>query len=134
METLVIDAKGSVLGRLASFAAKQALLGKTIAIVNCDDSSIIGNPRTTINDYKQAVARGGSALKGPFISRRHSERLVKRTIRGMLSHKQGRGNDAFKRIKCYPGVPKEFESSKKTTLVRNIMHKRISMSELVKEI
>ena len=33
---------------------------------------------------------------------------MKRTIRGMLPYKRPRGIDAFKRIKCYVGVPVEF--------------------------
>ena len=30
----------------------------------------------------------------------------------MLSHKQGRGASALKRIRCYDGLPKEFADSK----------------------
>lgn len=39
----VIDGTDAVLGRLASFAAKQALLGEEIVIVNCEKVIITGN-------------------------------------------------------------------------------------------
>ena len=38
---LVIDGEDGVLGRIASFAAKQALLGKEIKIVNCNKLLVI---------------------------------------------------------------------------------------------
>jgi ribosomal protein L13 len=41
------------------------------------------------------------------------ERIVKRTIRGMLSYKQKRGSDALKRIICYNQTPEEFKEVKK---------------------
>ena len=34
-EKLIIDANNAVMGRLASYVAKQAMLGKEIVIVNC---------------------------------------------------------------------------------------------------
>ena len=54
----------------------------------------------------------GSTQKGPKYSR-NIESVVKRTIRGMLpEHRGGRGRVAYKRIRCYIGIPKEFENSK----------------------
>jgi ribosomal protein L13 len=57
--------------------------------------------------------------------------MVKRTIRGMLpNHRFGRGREAFKRIKCYSGVPKEFENTKKLLSGKEKGDKFIQIKEL----
>ena len=109
---IVIDATNAVLGRLASYAAKQALLGHEIIIVNCDKAIVTGKHSTIIREYHISRSRGGSSLNGPHFPKT-PERILKRTIRGMLSYKQGRGLAAFKRIICYNLVPTEYESTKK---------------------
>ena len=58
MINMIIDAKDLILGRLASFAAKQALLGETVDIVNAEESVITGNKRWIIAHYVQARDRG----------------------------------------------------------------------------
>lgn len=129
--TIVIDAAHAVLGRLASFAAKQALLGKKVIVVNCGEAIVTGNRDNILKEYRVARQRGGASLNGPNFPK-HSERLVKRTIRGMLYFRHGRGKDAFKRIICYNHVPKEYESSKKEMAKRTIMTNSIKISEISK--
>jgi len=111
-EKIVIDAENATMGRLASFSAKQALLGKEVAIVNVEKAIITGNRKDILETYKQKRRRHGSSLKGPIFSR-DTEKIFKRTIRGMLSWKRGRGIAALDRIRCYKGVPGELESVKK---------------------
>lgn len=106
-QKIIVDGKNAILGRLASFAAKQSLLGKEVIIVNCNSVVVSGNKRTAINEYRVLRAKGGSSLRGPFFPKQ-PDRLVKRTIRGMLSHKQGRGREALKRILCYNETPTEY--------------------------
>ena len=109
----IIDGKNAVLGRLASFVAKEAIKGEEIAIVNCEQIIITGNKKKTQEEFTETRQRVGSGQHGPKISRT-SEKIVKRAIRGMLpNHRLGKGKEAFKRIKCYSGIPKEFEESKK---------------------
>lgn len=110
-KTLVIDGTNAILGRLASHAAKQAMLGKAVSIVNCEKVAISGNRRLVLEGYKEIRAKGGSSLKGPLFPTKPAA-IVKRTIRGMLSHKQGRGANALKKIRCYEGLPKELAESK----------------------
>ena len=58
----------------------------------------------------------GHSQKGPKHARA-SEKMVKRAIRGMLPNfRWGRGREAWKRIKCYTGIPKEFEGKKIETI------------------
>lgn len=132
-QKIVIDASGGSMGRIAAHAAKQALLGKEVIIVNCNDAVITGQPRTTIKNYQQKRARGGSAQKGPYFPK-NPERLMKRTVRGMLSYKQGRGDAAFKKIMCYNSVPEEYKDSEKTSMKKLFHSKTIKLSELNREL
>ena len=130
---IVIDGRNALLGRLASFAAKQSLLGKEISIVNCNEVVVSGKPKSIIGEYKEMRDKGGSSLKGPFFPRL-PERIVKRTIRGMLSHRQGRGRDALKRIKCYNETPVKFEKSKMVKSGKEKNIKKIKLGDLSREI
>jgi len=109
----IIDGKGAVLGRLASYAAKEALKGEDITILNCDEIIISGSRQNIKANFEAQRGRVGHGQTGPKHART-SEKIVKRVIRGMVPQfRRGRGKIAFKRIKCYKGVPKEFEQSKK---------------------
>ena len=111
-QTIVIDAKNATLGRLASYAAKQSLQGKKIIILNSERAIVTGNKVSSINKYLQRIKRGGSAQRGPFFPR-SAEKILKRTIRGMLpDFKRGRGKEAFKRIICFKGIPEEYKEAK----------------------
>lgn len=106
---ILIDGKGTVMGRLASFAAKEALKGEDIKVFNCDEVIITGNKKSIKDEFEVKRARIGHSQKGP---KHHglSFKIVKRAIRGMLpDHREGRGRIAYKRIMCYSNIPTEFE-------------------------
>jgi large subunit ribosomal protein L13 len=133
-KNLVIDATNATLGRLASFAAKQSLLGKSVVIINCENAIIAGNRRMIIEQYKKAKVRGGGwALKGPHFPS-VPEKIMKRTIRGMLSFRQGRGLEALKRIMCYNSCPSEFESIPRITAGKDKNTTSMTLKELSKEL
>lgn len=126
----IIDGKNATLGRLASYAAKEALKGEEIVIVNCGEMIITGSKQNIRKRFLITRGRVGTGQKGPKISR-DVEKIVKRTIRGMLpNHRFGRGREAFKRIKCYSGVPKEFENTKKLLSGKEKGDKFIQIKEL----
>ncbi len=109
----IIDGKNAVMGRLASYVAKEALKGEEIVIVNCENIIITGSKKDIRKNFEDKRSRVGSGQKGPKHSR-NPEKLVKRAIRGMLpNHRKGRGKEALKRITCHAGIPKEFEDKKK---------------------
>ena len=130
---IIIDGNHAILGRLASYAAKQALLGKEVVVVNCDGVVISGKSRMIINEYKISRTRGGSSLRGPFFPKQ-PERIVKRTIRGMLSHRQGRGEAALDRVFCYDEVPTEYVQSKKIIAGKEKNNQIITLKELEQEL
>ncbi len=132
-QTIVIDATDTVLGRLASYAAKQSLLGKKIIIVNCINAIVTGKRASILRNYKQLRQRGGSSLKGPHFPK-SPERIMKRTIRGMLSYKQGRGQSAFKHIRCYNNIPPEYQSSEKILLREEKNTPTLTLNEISTEL
>lgn len=114
---IVIDGKGAVLGRLASYAAKEAMKGEEVSVVNCEEIIITGNKKDIRQDFEHRKKWVGSTQKGPKNSL-IPEKIVKKTIRGMLPNARhgGRGRDAIKRVRCYNGIPRELESAKKVHL------------------
>ena len=52
----VIDAENAILGRLASYVAKQVLKGEEIVIVNSEKAIITGNKKNIQKNYKKYVA------------------------------------------------------------------------------
>jgi len=128
----IIDGKNAVLGRLASYAAKEVLKGEEIIIVNCNEVIISGNKKDIKKNFEIKRGRVGSSQKGPKHTKT-SERIVKRTIRGMLpNHREGRGKIAFQKIKCYNGIPKEFEEKKKIIAGKAKQGKFFEVKEFVK--
>lgn len=126
----VIDATGAVLGRLASIVAKRLLNGEEIAIVNSEKAIIVGDKDSIKERYKEK-REIGSSRKGPYFPRR-ADRIVKRTVRGMLPYQQPKGREALKRLKCYIGVPKEFEGVEFETIesVKKTPLRYITVGEL----
>lgn len=106
----VINGENLILGRLASYIAKQILLGEEIALVNCEKIMISGSKSQIFAKYKHKQQRGQPRW-GPFTPRR-PDFFVKRAIRGMVPRKKIRGRDALKKIKCYIGLPNEFKDAK----------------------
>jgi len=130
-EQIVIDAKDAVLGRIASYAAKQALFGKKVIIVNCNYALLTGRRNMILDQYSHMRSRGQGAQKGPIIPK-VAEKLMKRTIRGMLEYTQKMGEAALDRVMCYNETPKEFEAAKKISLVRVLRVKTVTLKEIAK--
>ncbi|MFH1408990.1 MAG: 50S ribosomal protein L13 [Nanoarchaeota archaeon] len=120
MIIMIIDAQNTILGRIATQAAKQALLGEKVDVINCEKAVISGTQKAVFGKYNAAVKKG-IPLKGPYFPKQ-PDRFVRRAIRGMLPHKQPKGKDAFKRVMCHVGVPKGFEG-KEMAEIKNAQRK-----------
>lgn len=109
----IVDGDGLILGRLASSVAKELLndTEKKITIVNAERVVISGSKVRAFKDYKEKKDRG-SREQGPFFPKM-PDRILKRTIRGMLPYKRARGKDAFSRLKVYIGIPEGYEKKKR---------------------
>ncbi|MFH1642886.1 MAG: 50S ribosomal protein L13 [Nanoarchaeota archaeon] len=106
---MIIDGTNLIIGRLGTYVAKKALLGEEIFILNSENVVITGKKDMVIKKYLKVQERG--THKGPFLPKLPN-RFVRRSIRGMLPYKRERGKAAYKRIKCYMGVPEEFQEKK----------------------
>jgi len=102
----IIDAQGAILGRLCTSVAKRLLKGEEIAVVNAE-KAIVSGKKAMIKAHYKHEREVGTYRKGPFYPRM-PDQIVKRTVRGMIPYQEPHGRAAFKRLKCYIGVPKEF--------------------------
>ncbi len=109
-----IDASDLRIGRLATVAAKAALLGNEVNIFNVEKIIITGDKKKVFEKYKQRRERG-APLIGPYYPRIPTK-FVKRCIRGMLPYKQEKGRSALDRVKCYKGIPAQFKDVKLETI------------------
>ncbi|MHA1754456.1 MAG: 50S ribosomal protein L13 [Candidatus Odinarchaeia archaeon] len=135
----VIDASNAILGRLSSIVAKRLLEGERIIIVNAEKAVISGSKYEIINEYKNKFKKRTltSPWKGPFHYRR-PDKLVKRTIRGMLPYKKAKGRMAYRRLVVHIGVPdninKENIIKLKEADANRLKNKYLSVKELAKEL
>lgn len=120
---LIINAENLVLGRLAGFVAKQALLGKNVEVINCGKAVVTGKKAQIMAHYKRKRSMGIPS-KGPFFPRQE-QMIVKRTIRGMLPYKQDKGRQAFERVKCYKACPAHIKAEKAITIKEALLHNNL---------
>ncbi len=106
----MIDGSDHIMGRLATYVAKQLLNGEDVVVVNTEKLVITGRKENILEDYKQRRARG-KIRKGPYYPRM-PDRLFRRTVRGMMPYQEPKGRVAYKRLKVYIGVPRELEGVK----------------------
>src|SRR3989338_3201938 len=111
MAEIVLNAADMVVGRLASHAAKQALNGQSVKIINCEKAVMTGRKKWVFQHYAVPRAERGQIRHGPYIARQ-PDRFVRRIVRGMLPWSKTRGREAFKRVMCYIGVPPELTTAK----------------------
>lgn len=104
---MIIDAKDAVLGRLASKVSKKAKSGEELTIINSEEAIITGNKEQILKKYKQRYERGSKDW-GPHFPR-VPDRIVKRTIKGMLPHKKEKGKKALNNIQVEMGKPKQID-------------------------
>jgi len=103
----VIDTSNAPMGRAASLIAQRLLKGEKIIVVNSEKTIISGRKQEIKRRYK-AKRDIGTSRKGPFAFRT-PDRILKKTIRGMLPYQQAKGRKAYKNLKTYIGIPEEFQ-------------------------
>jgi large subunit ribosomal protein L13 len=111
---LVINADRLILGRMATTVAKRLLQGEEIAVVNAEKAVISGRKGNKVTEAKEFLGVGG-VNRGPYHYRR-PDRIVRKTIKGMLPFKQPKGKEAYRRLKVFIGVPEDLKSVKMETV------------------
>ncbi len=104
-----MDAKNQILGRFASYAAKQALSGDRVIVLNAEKAVISGRRKNIVEEAKRrlrtrTLANQTTAPTHP----RRPDLYLRRVIRGMLPWKKAKGKAAFHRVLVFIGVPEEY--------------------------
>ncbi|MEM2942102.1 MAG: 50S ribosomal protein L13 [Candidatus Bathyarchaeia archaeon] len=107
---VVIDAANLVLGRVLSYAAKRALEGQDVVLLNVSKAVISGRKQSIVQRAKTKLRTRtlASQEKGPRHPRR-AETYARRALRGMLPFKKPLGKRAYKRVRIYAGIPSGYE-------------------------
>ncbi|MFN4133369.1 MAG: 50S ribosomal protein L13 [Candidatus Hadarchaeales archaeon] len=107
---IVVDGKDAIVGRLATFVAKELLRGNWVTVVNAEKTIITGRRESIFEEWDTWMNTRNLAnpRKGPF-HHRYPEDILRRTIRGMLPYHKAKGKAAYKRLRVYRGVPEELE-------------------------
>jgi large subunit ribosomal protein L13 len=125
--TTLINAEGLILGRMATYIAKRLLNGEKIVIVNAEKAVLSGKKEGKLADAKEFLSVG-APMRGPFHYRR-PDRIVRKTVRGMLPYKRPKGKQAFKRLRVYMGRPDDLKDERFETL-SNAQAKKLKCSYL----
>jgi large subunit ribosomal protein L13 len=132
----IINADGLILGRMASIIAKRLLKGEKIAVVNAEKAIISGKRKSRVREAKEFLEVGHPG-KGPMHPRR-PDRILRKTVRGMLPYKQPKGKQAYKRLKVFIGIPEELKNREMETIeeaqAKKLTCPYFTLGELAKEI
>jgi large subunit ribosomal protein L13 len=135
---VVFEGKDMVLGRLATFVAKELLKGNHVDIVNAEKILISGRREATFEHYEAWLGTRNVAnpRKGPFHPKL-PEDIARRAVRGMLPFKKPMGKKAYGLLRAYRGVPEKLAGKETVTIqeagVKQLGTKRyISLEELSK--
>jgi large subunit ribosomal protein L13 len=106
---LLLDAKNQIMGRLASYVAKRAILGDTVIILNAEKAIISGRRPNIVEEAKHKLHTRtlGTQIHSPVHPRR-PDLYLRRVVRGMLPWKESKGRTAYHRVHVYVGVPEQY--------------------------
>lgn len=132
----MVNAEGLILGRMASKVAKKLLNGEEVIIVNAEKSVLSGKKKSKVAEAKQFL-EVGAPERGPFHYRR-PDRIMRKTVRGMLPIKQPKGKTAYKRLTVFMGVPEDLKDQKMDTFTEAQASKlkgpHFTLAELAREV
>ena len=133
---ILMNADGLILGRLASIIAKKLLNGENVIIVNAEKAVISGKKKSKVSEAKKFL-EVGSPMKGPFHYRR-PDRILRKTVRGMLPFKKPKGKNALRKLKVFISVPEDLKGQPTITLKQaqaaKLKGPYFLLSDLAKEI
>eukprot|EP01128_Nolandella_sp_AFSM9_P000800 TRINITY_DN10925_c0_g1_i1.p1 TRINITY_DN10925_c0_g1~~TRINITY_DN10925_c0_g1_i1.p1 ORF type:complete len:204 (+),score=66.55 TRINITY_DN10925_c0_g1_i1:420-1031(+) len=114
---IVIDARGHLLGRLASTVAKQLLEGQRVVVVRCEEINITGGLVRNKLKYLRFLDKAcNTNPRGGHYHYRAPAKIFWRTVRGMLPHKLPRGALALSKLKVFEGVPPPYDKTKRVVV------------------
>ena len=132
----LVNAEGLIVGRMCSKVAKRLLNGEEVIILNAEKAVFSGKKKSKVLEA-HIFLEVGAPERGPFHYRR-PDRFLRKAVRGMLPFKQPKGKSAYKRLKCYMGVPLDLEGKEMITFSEassaNLKGPHFTLGELASEI
>ena len=132
----IVNAEGLILGRMASKVAKKLLNGEEVIIVNAEKAILSGKRQSKIAEAHKFL-EVGAPERGPFHYRR-PDRIVRKTVGGMLPIRQPKGKNAWSRLTVFMGIPEELKNQKTETFTEaqatKLKGPSLTLGELAKEI
>ncbi len=108
-EPIILDATNQILGRVASFAAKRAIKGEAVVVLNAEKAVISGRRHSIVYEAKHRLnTRTLQNQERAPVHQRRPDLYFRRVVRGMLPWKKPKGKAAFHRVFVYVGVPDEY--------------------------
>jgi large subunit ribosomal protein L13 len=121
---------------MSSKIAKLLLNGEYVTILNAEKAIYSGKKKSKIAEA-HLFLEVGAPERGPFHYRR-PDRMLKKTVRGMLPCNQPKGRTALKRLKVFMGVPLEFKDKQtiqfEEAQATKLKGRSFTLAELAKEI
>jgi len=135
-QATLVNAEGLILGRMASKVAKKLLNGEEVVIINAEKTVISGKKKSKIAEA-HVFLEVGAPERGPFHYRR-PDRIVRKTVRGMLPMDKMKGKNALAKLQVFLGVPEELKNQKPESVpdaqATNLRGPQFTLAELAKEI
>ena len=132
----LVNADGLILGRMSSLVAKKLLNGEKVIVVNAEKAIISGKKKSKVAEAKEFL-EVGAPRRGPFHYRR-PDRIMRKTVRGMLPFKQPKGKTALKKLKVFISVPEDLKDQQMITLkeakAEKLKGPYFTLAELAKEV
>jgi large subunit ribosomal protein L13Ae len=114
---VVIDGRGHLLGRLASYVAKDLLRGQRIVVVRCEEilksASLF---RSWIHRREQLARHINTNHRRGFKHYKAPSRIFWKVTRGMLPHKFPIGAAALGRLRVFEGIPFPYDHKKRVVV------------------
>ena len=133
---VIVNAEGLILGRMSSKVAKLLLNGEQVIIINAEKAIISGKRQAKIEEAHKFL-EVGAPKRGPFHYRR-PDRIVVKTVRGMLPAAQPKGKKALSNLRVFLGIPEELKTQKTETLKdaqsTDLRGPKLTLGELAKAI
>ena len=134
---VIINGENLILGRIGSFAATKLLADEKVAIINAEKIVVRGTPMAIMERFKRrsTLQAKGNPVKGPKYYKA-SVNLVRFAIRGMLPWKRKTGKEAYRKLRVYVGLPKQFEGKDIITLedAKCTKGKYLTIAEISKQV
>jgi len=114
---IVVDGKDHILGRLASYVAKELINGQRIVIVRAEKIVLSGSLFRRRVQFTEFLHK--KMLHNPRRALQHYKspsRIFWKSVRGMLPHKTPRGAAALGRFKVFEGVPAPYDRKKRKVI------------------